>query len=150
MTETATPPTRIYCPSAGPFTKEHVFPAGLGSGDAFQLVDLVCGHCNTDVFGPLDQALMRRSPAALARIFLMKQGRRDGGTPKLDTDVVEMAVADFNWVEEAELEAGGQVRVCPQFLFNGDQCLTQAAATSDIPRFVAALASTLTLSDGWG
>ncbi len=144
MAVTLNTTTCIYCPSTGPFTKEHIFPAGLGGDDAFQLEDLVCGHCNTKVFGPLDQALMRRSPAALARIFLMTQGRRDGGAPQLDSNVVEMADPISHLVEEMEIVAGGKFRVRPQMLFNGIMCPVQATDADDMQAFVAKLASTLT------
>ncbi len=44
----------IYCPSTGPFTDEHVVPAGLGGDDKdWLLKDAVCGVCNTTIFSPL-------------------------------------------------------------------------------------------------
>jgi hypothetical protein len=144
MTAAANHPTCIYCPSTGPFTKEHIFPAGLGGDDAFQLVDLVCGHCNKNVFSPLDQALMRKSPTAVGRIFRMTEGRRDGGPPQLASDVVEMAGANTQLVQEMELLAGGKCGVRPQILFNGIECPTLAADHADMQTFIATLLATIT------
>lgn len=109
-----------------------------------QLADLVCRRCNNAVFGPLDQALMRRSPTAVGRIFRMTEGRRDGGPPQLDYNTVEMADANTRLVEEMELLAGGEFRVRPQILFKGIECPTLAADHDDMKAFVAALLATLT------
>ena len=71
--------TCIYCKSNGPFTDEHVFPAGMGGDDSnYLLVDLVCGNCNTNIFSKLELSLMRRSPAALGRKFLQSRTRDRG------------------------------------------------------------------------
>src|SRR4051794_23745756 len=44
-------PTCIYCDSKGPFSEEHVVPAGLGGDDRdWLLKDCVCAKCNTTVF----------------------------------------------------------------------------------------------------
>lgn len=71
--------TCIYCPSTGPFSDEHVFPAGMGGDDSnFLLVNSVCKNCNTGIFSKLELSLMRRSPIGLGRKFLQTKTREKG------------------------------------------------------------------------
>lgn len=77
----------IYCTSAGPFSAEHMIPAGLGADDKrFLLRDMVCKVCNTNVFSTLELEWLRNSPTAIARIFMQEKGRQRGSkrqSPKL-------------------------------------------------------------------
>lgn len=71
--------TCIYCSSLGPFTDEHVVPAGLGGDDRdWLLKGVVCAVCNTKVFSPLETKVMRSSPLAMARLFLQSRSRDRG------------------------------------------------------------------------
>lgn len=119
----AIPRTCIYCNQERPFTDEHVFPAGLGGDDRrFLLKDLVCGHCNTEVFSKMEARFMRASPVAIARIFLQPRGRGKGknaSIPTIDTRTTTIVFADQGPVE-AEVLAGGKPVTLMQLLFLGD------------------------------
>jgi hypothetical protein len=134
--------------STGPFSGEHVFPAGLGGDNEFQLHDLVCKVCNGQVFAPLETELMRRSPVALLRQFRMTEGRRQGnGTkpPTLDTKVVSTVDAHSKLVCEAEIVAGGGTRLRPQVLFHLSDRFVHAYSLEDIQALAEKMV--LTLSD---
>jgi hypothetical protein len=51
--------TCIYCPRIGPFSAEHVIPAGLGGDDErFMLHGMVCKSCKTGIFSRLEAAFL--------------------------------------------------------------------------------------------
>lgn len=139
--------TCVYCGEVRPFTEEHVFPAGLGGDDSrFMLVGLVCGDCNTRVFGPLERELMRNSPTAVARQFLMTNARRDGGAPNpptLQTDLIEIFDPSTQLALEAELLAGGKPILRPQIVFDGDQIPLTGSSEAEIGAFLAAIGGLL-------
>lgn len=116
--------TCIYCGSKGPFSAEHVIPAGLGGDDKrFMLRGIVCKKCNTDVFSPLEREFLRKSPTALGRIFLQTEGRRRSkGTnpPKLEASVKEM-ITPAGYAVEIELGARGRPTVLPQLVLVGER-----------------------------
>lgn len=115
--------TCVYCGGPGPFTDEHMFPAGLGGDDKnFLLRDLVCGVCNTEVFSPLESEFLRRSPVALARLAFQEAGRNRGAktrAPQMHTDVTEIYDPNSPLIFEAELlpKVSG-ARILPQILFH--------------------------------
>jgi len=115
--------TCVYCGGPGPFTDEHMFPAGLGGDDKnFMLSDLVCGVCNTEVFSPLEAEFLRRSPVALARLAFQEAGRNRGAktrAPQMHTDVTEIYDPNSPLIFEAELlpKVSG-ARILPQILFH--------------------------------
>lgn len=115
--------TCIYCNSIGPFTAEHVIPAGLGADDKrFLLRDVVCKECNTTIFSPLELAFLRRSPTALGRIFMQSEGRKRGGkgdAPKLDAHS-KVLVSPEGYTTEIELTAHGRPIVLPQLILVAD------------------------------
>lgn len=114
----------IYCYGPGPFTSEHVIPAGLGADDKrFVLKNIVCKDCNTKVFSPLELAFLRNSPTALGRMFMQAEGRKRGGKgdpPKLDAKTKVM-ITDEGYTAEIELEAHGRPTVLPQLILVGDR-----------------------------
>lgn len=117
-------PTCIYCGQLGPFTDEHIFPAGLGGDDRrFLLKNLVCKHCNTDVFSKLEAKFMRNSPVALARVFLQARGRGKGknaSIPKFETEFNTVSDPNTGCLLEAELQVGGKPVVLPQIVMTQD------------------------------
>jgi hypothetical protein len=118
-------PTCIYCGQLGPFTDEHIFPAGLGGDDRrFLLKNLVCRSCNTDVFSKLEAKFMRNSPVALARVFLQARGARQGknvSIPKFETSSNTVSDPKTGCLLEAELQVGGKPVVLPQIVMTQDQ-----------------------------
>jgi hypothetical protein len=114
----------IYCGSNGPFSAEHVIPAGLGGDDKrFMLRGMVCKKCNTDIFSPLELEFLRKSPAALGRIFLQPEGRRRGkgaNPPKLEASAKEM-ITPAGYAVEIELGARGRPTILPQLVLVGDR-----------------------------
>ncbi len=114
----------IYCGSEGPFSAEHVIPAGLGGDDKrFMLRGIVCKKCNTDVFSQLEREFLRKSPAALARIFLQPEGRRRGkepNPPKLEAINNEL-ITSGGYPVEIELGARGRPTVLPQLVLVGER-----------------------------
>ncbi|WP_031357912.1 hypothetical protein [Caballeronia sordidicola] len=116
--------TCIYCPSIGPFTAEHVIPAGLGGDDRrFMLRGMVCKRCNTTIFSPLEREFLRKTPAALGRIFLQPEGRRRGKTsnpPKLEARS-KVLIAPEGYPVEIELGSRAQPIVLPQMVLIGER-----------------------------
>lgn len=112
----------IYCDGSGPFTDEHVFPAGMGGDDCnFLLVDLVCAECNTVVFSPLELALMRRSPTGLGRKFLQSKTREKGSrtsSPTIETKS-HFIIDESGELLEAEYDKNGNDIVLAQCIFKG-------------------------------
>ncbi|MBI1391037.1 MAG: hypothetical protein GC154_21635 [bacterium] len=110
----------IYCDQGGPFTAEHVVPAGLGGDDsAWILRDCVCARCNTAVFSPLETKFLRASPLAYARLFLQPGTRKRSGArgaPSIQ------AAASFHHdlatgtLLEADMRAGGETHIWPQLI----------------------------------
>jgi hypothetical protein len=136
----------VYCNEPGDFHDEHVFPAGLGGDNNLQLRDLVCYVCNHDVFGPLDQELMRSSAVAIMRQFRMGLGRHDGkrsAPPKLDTRVTELFHPILQLYVEEEVLPGGRPHTRPQILFNGQDHPLIGSDQAEIDAFVDRLASVL-------
>ncbi len=109
--------TCIYCRSTGPFTDEHVIPAGVGGDDkAWMLKGVVCGVCNTDIFSKLETKFMRASPLAIARLFLQPKTRLRGSRATAPT--IQAAASYFDDLETGILLEqefwGGQPMVLPQ------------------------------------
>jgi hypothetical protein len=109
----------IYCNQLGPFSNEHVFPAGLGGDDSrFLLKGLVCARCNTEVFSKLEASFMRSSPTALARAFQQPHGRGKGKKARvvrLDTRMTTVNHPEYGPVE-GELSEG-RPALLMQFVF---------------------------------
>src|SRR4051794_39310824 len=113
-------PTCIYCDSKGPFSEEHVVPAGLGGGDKnWLLKDCVCAKGNTMVFSPLEAKFLRTSPIAFARLFRQPNTRknsRSGGMPSLQTLGSDVRDQATGVLIEIELMPGGRPSILPQVL----------------------------------
>ena len=135
--------TCIYCGQTGNFTDEHLFPAGLGGDDRrFLLKNLVCGHCNTEIFSKLETAFMRNSPAAIGRIFLQAKGRGKGknaSIPSIETRSSTVFDPDGNLMLEVELQPGGEAVVLPQAILRGTEVLIRGANQEHLLNFFAAL-----------
>ncbi|MEA3063901.1 MAG: hypothetical protein QOJ27_329 [Sphingomonadales bacterium] len=127
--------TCIYCPSTGPFTDEHVVPAGLGGDDKdWLLKDVVCGVCNTTIFSPLETKVMRSSPLAIARLFLQSRSRNRGGkttAPSIQAPVSYFDDAETGLLLEQELRGRGQPTVFPQVIVVPPNQVTVTA--TDVP-----------------
>jgi len=112
--------TCIYCQSAGPFSDEHVIPAGLGGDDRdWLLKDVVCAVCNTKVFSPLETKVMRSSPLAIARLFYQSRSRDRGGktvAPTIQAPVSYFDDTGSGLLLEQQLGSGGQSTVHPQVI----------------------------------
>lgn len=133
--------TCIYCNSSGPFTTEHVIPAGLGADDKrFLLRNIVCKDCNTTIFSPLELAFLRRSPTALGRIFMQPEGRKRGGkgdAPKLDA-TSKVLVSEEGYTSEIDLTAHGRPVVLPQLILVADNRCTPTGTDLDaLTQFIA-------------
>lgn len=115
--------TCIYCNSNGPFSDEHLFPAGLGGDDSrFLLRRLVCKICNELRFSQMEASFMRSSPSALARVFMQEHGRRRGSkisTPRLDTRMTAV-LFDDGTIAEAEIQHRGEAYVLSQFVLHAN------------------------------
>lgn len=134
----------IYCGSLGPFTDEHVIPAGLGGDDRnWLLKDCVCGHCNTQIFSKLETKVLRASPIALARLFLQSRTRARGsktGVPSIQAQVSYYEDEGSKVLLEQELRAGGQPVILPQLLFLPPEVLSLVVADVDTAKaFMATL-----------
>jgi hypothetical protein len=70
----------IYCETRRRGSREHVLPrAFAGPGEDWELVDIVCGHCNTNIFDKFDRAWTAAPPFADMRCGYGPDGReRDG------------------------------------------------------------------------
>src|SRR5437868_12140504 len=119
--------TCIYCGSTGPFTDEHVIPAGLGGDDkAWLLKEVVCGVCNTDVFSKLETKFMRASPVAVARLFLQPKTRIRGSrtaAPTIQSAASYFDDPELNILLEQEF-SGGQPVVLPQVVLQPPNMLS--------------------------
>ena len=132
-----------------------MFPAGLGGDDKrFLLKGLVCGHCNTDIFSPLELQFMRSSPVALGRIFLQPHGRgkgRKASRSSLQTKSATIADPNENILLEVELQPSGKPVVLPQFVFTDRsigiiiRCSDPASATNFLDSIRALLADKLSI-----
>ncbi|WP_175735502.1 hypothetical protein [Burkholderia ambifaria] len=132
--------TCIYCGSLGPFSDEHVIPAGLGADDKrYLLQDMVCKECNTTVFSPLELAFLRRSPTALGRIFMQPEGRKRGGkgdAPKLDA-TSKVLVSEDGHTSEIELTTNGKPIILPQLiLVADDRCTPTGTDREGLTQFI--------------
>ncbi|WP_371141697.1 hypothetical protein [Burkholderia cepacia] len=109
----------IYCPSNGPFTAEHMIPAGLGADDRrFMLRNVVCKVCNTTVFSPLELEFLRSSPTAIGRIFMQAEGRKRGSKknpPKFDAKT-KVVITPEGYTAEAEIGFNGKATLLPQLI----------------------------------
>jgi hypothetical protein len=126
--------TCIYCDGPGPFSDEHVIPAGLGGDDsAWLLKGCVCQVCNTDIFSKLETKFLRASPVALARLFLQPHTRgRAGhtGTPSVQPGVSYHHDPETNLLFEIEMGAGGASRILPQLIVQGPEQVGVTGSTS--------------------
>lgn len=126
----------IYCNSTGPFNEEHVFSAGLGGDDNnFLLKNLVCQHCNTEVFKRFENEAFRRSPIAIARQFLQNHGRkRSGKTTEPGIITKETTILDSESGEplEARFRGKGSASILPQLLFFPESCCPSGEDPKDL------------------
>ncbi|MQA18455.1 hypothetical protein [Rugamonas rivuli] len=132
----------IYCGLQRPFNDEHVFPAGLGGDDrAFMLRGLVCETCNSETFSRMEAGLMRNSPEAFARIHSQPQGRKrkkSNGGPKFQPESITIFLPEGGDAE-AEIRAGGQVALLPQFSLRENQVKGQGSEASELKQFATGL-----------
>lgn len=132
----------IYCGLKRPFNDEHVFPAGLGGDDrTFMLRDLVCETCNSETFSRMEAGLMRNSPEAFARIHSQPRSRKrkkSGGGPKFQPESITVFLPEGGDAE-AEIRAGGQVHLLPQFSLRESQVLGQGGEVSELKQFATSL-----------
>ncbi|HDR9088561.1 TPA: hypothetical protein QDB10_004502 [Burkholderia vietnamiensis] len=119
-----------------------MFPKGLGGDDRrFMLKDMVCGHCNTEVFSKLEASFMRSSPVAIARIHLqkIKGNGRDAIIPRFDTKSTTVVSPEHGEVE-AEMQAEGVAIILPQLLLLGDdKCAITGSDESTVSSFLETL-----------
>ena len=147
--------TCIYCSSLGPFTDEHVVPAGLGGDDrGWLLKDVVCAVCNTKVFSPLETKVMRSSPLAMARLFLQSRSRGRGAktaTPSIQAPVGYFADPDSGLLLEQELGHRGQSTIHPQVIVVPPNMIsvtgTDVASVNELVAELGALADVLTICE---
>lgn len=131
----------VYCGGGGPFTGEHMFPAGLGGDDKrFILEGVICGGCNTGVFSALEADYLRRAPVAIARFAFQEEGRGRGGktrAPTLQTEVTEVLDTGSDKVFEAEMVPPfDQAKILPQILFESNgQCSVTAEDSAQLQTF---------------
>ncbi|WAL84976.1 hypothetical protein OYT13_11520 [Pandoraea sp. XJJ-1] len=139
--------TCIYCGSAGPFSDEHVIPAGLGGDDRrFMLKGIVCEYCNCRVFSPLEASLLRASPVALARQFLQKTGRRrasGASSPTMQAEQILMVTREGNQLETELGEFGRAVTLAQIHQTTNTSCDTHARDKQQLTTFLGALRSCL-------
>lgn len=137
----------IYCDREGPFSDEHMFPAGLGGDDrTFLLKDLVCATCNTEVFSPLEAQLMRNSPYAYARLLHQPQGRGRGKKsrpPEFTPELVLMTDPESGAISEVELLPGGVPEPLPQIQIFDEQIQLIGPPGERISRFLLDLVELL-------
>src|SRR4051812_38773253 len=150
--------TCIYCLSEGPYTDEHVVPAGLGGDDSgWLLKDCVCAVCNTKVFSPLETKVLRSSPLAWARLFLQPHTRNRGSstnTPSVQPGLSYYYEPGSRLLLEQELTAGGHPVVLPQIIPQNPNILGVFARDTDSARVLqtdltAALVDELMLIEKW-
>ncbi|WP_241291980.1 HNH endonuclease [Burkholderia stabilis] len=131
----------IYCSSLGPFSDEHMIPAGLGADDnRYLLHDMVCETCNTTVFSPLELEWLRNSPTAIGRIFMQAKGRKRGSKknpPKLGAGP-KVVVTPEGYTAEAEIGYQGKATILPQMiLVDEHQCSVTGSNKDEFDRFVS-------------
>lgn len=108
--------TCVFCGDGGPFTGEHVIPAGLGGDDEnFILKEVVCGNCNTRRFSVLESHFMRESTRAVSRLLYQNFGRN-----KKPLSLNQLAeIVDGNGRSTiATVEAGLSGKILPQLIVN--------------------------------
>src|SRR5450830_925128 len=132
----------IYCSSLGPFSAEHVIPAGMGGDDKrFVLHDVVCKNCNTIIFSPLEAAFLRNSPTALGRMFMQSEGRQRGNKtnpPTLEA-TAKVMISEEGYPTEIELVQNGRPFVLPQLILVGENIIKSTATTlPDLMEFIDA------------
>ena len=136
----------IYCPSKGPFSDEHVFPAGMGGDDKnFLLKGMVCKNCNTGIFSKLELSLMRRSPIGLGRQFLQTRTRDRGArtsSPTIETKTHFILDAEGRLLE-SEYDDNGAETLLAQCIIEGENILYTAQDTEHLSKMYAALAEIL-------
>jgi hypothetical protein len=136
----------IYCPSTGPFSDEHVFPAGMGGDDKnFLLVDLVCENCNTGIFSKLELSLMRRSPIGLGRQFLQTRTRDRGSrtsSPTIETKS-HFILDKEGRLLEAEYDKSGAQTLLAQCIIDGEKILYTAQDTQHLKKMYQTLSKIL-------
>lgn len=136
--------TCIYCKSHGPFTDEHVFPAGMGGDDnGYLLIDLVCGKCNTDIFSKLELSLMRRSPTALGRKFMQSRTRdRGSNTSKPSIEARGQYILDESGeLLESESDKHGDEIVLAQLILKHPEFKYTAKDNDLLEKFLISLSS---------
>jgi hypothetical protein len=124
----------IYCPSSGPFSAEHMIPAGLGADDKrFLLRNMVCKACNTTIFSPLELEFLRSSPTAIGRIFFQEEGRKRGSKknpPKLDART-KVVITPEGYTAEAEIGYKGKATILPQLILVDDRRCSMSGSDKD-------------------
>lgn len=131
----------VYCEGKGPFTGEHMFPAGLGGDDKRYILEgVVCGNCNTKVFSALEADYLRRAPIAIARFAFQEEGRDRGGksrAPTLQTEVTEVLDTKSEKIFEAEMVPPfNKAKILPQILFEADErCSVTAEDPAQLQSF---------------
>lgn len=136
----------IYCDSLGPFSEEHVFPAGMGGDDKnYILIDLVCAECNTVIFSKLELSLMRRSPTGLGRSFMQSRSRERGGrTTKPTIEARNRYVIDESGrLLESEEDKNGVETILAQCYFEGEKIFYTAQDSSHLQKMYVALENVL-------
>lgn len=141
MSTQNTASTCIYCSSNGPFSAEHMIPAGLGADDKrFLLRDMVCKTCNTTVFSPLELEWLRSSPTAIGRIFMQAEGRKRGSKknpPKLGART-KVVVTPEGYTAEAEIGYRGKATILPQLILVDDrQCSVSGSDKEEFSGFIS-------------
>jgi len=141
------PSSCIYCDGPGPFSDEHVIPAGLGGDDnRFLLKDMVCKECNTNRFSPLELEFLRSSPLAISRLFEQRQGRKRGAkenNPKINASRKHIIDADGRSLE-ADFGANGRVELLPQLIRTDEKTINfHARNIETTSRMVEACRETL-------
>jgi len=131
----------IYCGSDGPFSDEHVFPAGMGGDDkSYLLSNIVCAACNSD-FSKFETTLMRRSIVALARIFNQPYGRTKGEPPEFDT-LETHTIDDHGRLIESSYK-GSQIEPLAQLIFTGSIIESTASNIDQLISFLKKMAELL-------
>jgi len=136
----------IYCPSTGPFSDEHVFPAGMGGDDKnFLLIDSVCKNCNTGIFSKLELSLMRRSPTGLGRQFMQTKTRDKGSRtsrPKIETKS-HFILDESGRFLEAEYDNNGAEVVLAQCIIEGKKIFYTAHDAHNLKKLYSELSKAL-------
>jgi len=138
--------TCIYCHSLGPFSEEHVFPAGMGGDDKnYILIDLVCAECNTVTFSKLELSLMRRSPTGLGRSFMQSRSRERGEhTTKPTIEARNRYIIDESGrLLESEEDKNGVETILAQCYFEGEKIYYTAKDSPHLQKMYVALENVL-------